>query len=128
MTTVELAQQWLDAKRVEKAAVDARVAVEVELTAVLPHKPEGSQTHKVGAYDVTFIARISRKLDKDMWAIIKPSIPEALRPTKLIEQLDEPGCRWLQKNDPKTWAQIAPAVTAKPSKIGVAVVRKERKD
>ena len=120
-----LAASWLAAKKQEETSRAARIAREEKLVPRLAVKPEGSRTETVGAYKITSTGRITRTLDHTAWARIREQVPEALRPVKIVEQVDDTGCRYLAANEPDIWALCAQAITSTPAKTGVSITKKE---
>ncbi len=117
---------WLDAKRKEQEAKDARVAIEGRIIESLGFlKPEGSQTIKAEGFKVEFKSGFSYKLDPKKWEEVIDLIPDGLRPVKLKIEADEPGCRFLREKEPDLWKIAAQAITATPQKVGVKVSRME---
>lgn len=116
-----LAQGWLDAKRAENQANEARLKIEAELCAALEVRDEGAITHKLDGFKVTLTQPITRKLDATAWAKVKDKCPEAIAPVKVKLEADGPGMKWLAENEPAIWRKIASAFETKPGKIGVKV-------
>ena len=114
---------WLEAKRREDEAIEARRKIEKEITEALDAKTEGSITHKVGDYKVTLTQPIYRKIDMGVWENVKSAIPMEAWPLKMKIEVDDAGCRWLMENRPDLWKLAATAITATPGKIGVKVVQ-----
>jgi hypothetical protein len=113
---------WLEAKRREDEAIEARRKIEQEISQALDAKTEGAVTHRVEPYKVTLTQPIYRKLDTAIWDTIKHDIPADCWPLKMKVEVDDAGCRWLLKERPDLWAIAAKAITATPGKIGVKVV------
>jgi len=114
---------WLEAKRREDEAIQARLQIEKEITTALDSKTEGSITHKVEPYKVTLSQPIYRKIDMGVWESVKSAIPMEAWPLKMKVEVDDTGCRWLMENRPDLWKLAATAITATPGKIGVKVVQ-----
>jgi len=114
---------WLEAKRREDEAIEARRKIEKEITEALDAKTEGSITHKVEPYKVTLTQPIYRKVDMAIWESVKSGIPMEAWPLKMKIEVDDAGCRWLMENRPDLWKLAATAITATPGKIGVKVVQ-----
>jgi hypothetical protein len=117
----ELATEWLQAKKNEQAATAARIAVEEQIIALTGKKDEGAQTHNEGDFKVVVTGKISRKMDWAKWATIKDSIPIALRPVKLKEELDERGVKYLQQNEPAIYELLPLTVTPAKTEVKVEV-------
>ena len=116
-----LCADWLEAKRAETAANKRRIEIEAQLAQCFDVPDEGSKTHKLDGYKITFTQPVSRKVDEAIWDQIKRTVPAALRPVKVKIEADATGCKYLVKNEPEIWARIAPAFETKPGKIGVKV-------
>jgi hypothetical protein len=67
MTDEELAQEWMEAKQVEKSAVESRRQIEDRLLSLIgiPETLEGTQSAEAGAYNIKVTGRMSRKVDTD---------------------------------------------------------------
>jgi len=67
MTDEELAQEWMEAKQVEKSAVESRRQIEDRLLSLIgiPETLEGTQSAEAGAYKIKITGRMSRKVDAD---------------------------------------------------------------
>jgi hypothetical protein len=122
MTLYELCIKLTQAKATEEIAKAHRVAVEEEIVQLCGTRDEGSVTHTASEFKVEITAVINRKMDWTKWADVAGQIPEALRPVKLKEELDVPGVKYLQANEPEIYALLP--ITATPGKTGVKVTRK----
>ena len=116
---------WLEAKRREDEAIEARRKIEQDITEALDAKTEGAITHKVEPYKVTLTQPIYRKIDLAIWETVKHDMPAEAWPIKVKIEVDDAGCKWLAKERPDLWAIAAKAITATPGKIGVKVVADE---
>jgi len=67
MTDEELAREWMEAKQVEKSAVESRRKIEDRLLSLIgiPETLEGTQSAEAGAYKIKITGRMSRKVDTD---------------------------------------------------------------
>jgi len=67
MTDEELAREWMEAKQVEKSAVESRRQIEDRLLSLIgvPETMEGTQSAEAGAYKIKVTGRMSRKVDTD---------------------------------------------------------------
>ena len=67
MTDEELAREWMEAKQVEKSAVESRRKIEDRLLSLIgvPETLEGTQSAEAGAYKIKVTGRMSRKVDTD---------------------------------------------------------------
>lgn len=114
---------WLEAKRREDEAIEARRKIEQDITEALDAKTEGAITHKVEPYKVTLTQPIYRKIDLAIWEYVKHNMPAEAWPIKVKVEVDDAGCKWLAKERPDLWSIAAKAITATPGKIGVKVVK-----
>jgi len=121
MTDLEIVQGIIDAKNAEDAAKKQRIELEEELVNLVGKKDEGSQTHKIGDYKVTITGKLTRSLDKKVWADIEQSIPHALRPVEYKPSLDTKGLKYLEDNEPEVFRTVSSAVTVKPAKTAVSI-------
>jgi len=122
MTNVEqLCADWLAAKRAEREAQVRRYAIEEQISQALDVPGEGSKTHRLDAFKVTLTQPVTRKLDAAAWDKVKSKVPMHLHPVRTKVEADPTGCKYLAKEMPHVWAQIAPAFETKPGKIGVKV-------
>lgn len=130
MTPEGLAAEWLAHKEAENACNKARVAIEEAIIAKLGAKEQGAKTHDLEGFKVTVEGKLTWKLDEDKWSKIKDSVPEDRCPVSYIEvaKLDEKGAKWLRENDKETWGKLAEAITVKPAKTSVKVVKTEAKE
>jgi hypothetical protein len=123
----ELAELWLEVKRSEDATTAYRHMIESALCAKLPIRSEGALTTDLGNVKVTIIDHLNRSIDADKWKAIQSQVPPDLSPVEWVEKpvINAKGCRWLQENKPDLWAICAQAITTKPAKMGVKIVRKD---
>ena len=78
-------------------------------------------TELASGHKVTVTCRINRRVNFKDWAALKADIPEAMRPFKLKEVLDETGLDWLRLNEPDLYAKIARVITASPGKPSFSI-------
>ena len=120
----QLVDRWVDAKRAEAQARDARVGIEEAILEQLPRQDEGTQTVMLDdGRRLTITNKIDRKIDDAAWRAVMDKIPSELRPiTHVLEpKLDLKGLRWCMEHRPDLYAVIATAITAKPAKPGVSL-------
>lgn len=60
-----LYQEWIDAKEAERAAVEARRAIEDQLSAKIGTTEEGSVTFKDAGYSIKYTVKMNRTVDSD---------------------------------------------------------------
>jgi hypothetical protein len=116
-----LAVDWLRAKKDEADANKRRIAVELEMLALIELKPEGATTTEAGMFKVTAETKLTRSIDWEKYDGIREQIPERLRPVKFKRELDATGCKYLENNEPQIYALIAPCITTKPAKTAITV-------
>lgn len=120
----ELVVQWVDAKRAEEVANKRRVDLEAPILALTLEPVEGSETHElVDGSKLTVTAKITRTVDESAWRSIMADIPEQLRPIVFVEvaKLDLKSLRWLMENEPRVYARVAGAITAKRAKTALTL-------
>ena len=123
-TEVEIANELFEAREAEKKANERRVELEEELIAILGQKEEGAQTHEVGDYKVTITGKLIRKIDWDLYdKSIAAKIPESLQPVKVKRELDDSGVKYLANNEPQIYRLLAKALTIKPAKTNVTIIK-----
>jgi len=94
-----------------------------EWLAVAPSKSEGAVLSVGDGYRITTTYGVNRTVDAAALDAIRPQIPAALFEQAITYKpaLVLAGVRFLMNNEPDTWAVLAQAVTAKPSKPAVKV-------
>jgi hypothetical protein len=118
----EAADRWLDWKTEEDWARSCRLKAEKALLKLIPQdKAEGTSTLKQGDYKITLTAKLNRTLDADAYHAIVDQIPVDLRPVRYKAELDLKGIRYLENNEPDTYALIAHCINTKPAKAAVKV-------
>lgn len=113
------------AKDAEHAATAARIAAESDLEHLVPAKPEGSTTTHVPGWKITVTGVINRTVDQEALQAIRSTVPPALF-DQAFRYKAEPitaGLKFLQSNEPATYAVVAQALTARPGKTAVKVER-----
>ncbi len=125
----ELAMQR---EALRQAVADAQAALDANTTAIaelMPGPEAGQKTAKVSDdWKVTVKRELIYKPDANaMRAFCESSTMEDGSPVfpplkvKTVEELDEKGYKWYQKNHPQIWARLATHVTSKPAKVAVEV-------
>lgn len=117
-----LVEQYIDAKAAEDAAKKKRVELEERILALSPAREEGSETTAAGRFKVTTTGKLAYKAD-DLEALrqITAKWDAHLVPLKTTTALDETGCKYLRRERPELWAQLARVVTVAPAKTAVKV-------
>lgn len=113
---------YIAAKRDEDAAKKARLAAEDRILALQPAKEEGALTVEAGGFKVTLTGSLSYSAD-DIEALrnITARWDANLVPLKTSTVLDATGCKYLRRERPELWAQLARVVTVKPAKVSLKV-------
>ena len=118
----EAIHDYIAAKRVEDDAKRRRVAAEDRILALQPAKEEGSITVAAGDWKVTLTGKLGYSCDDlDALRNITARWDANLVPLKHTTVLDDTGCRYLRRERPELWAQLARVVTTKPAKTAVKV-------
>jgi hypothetical protein len=113
---------YIAAKRDEEAAKKTRIAAEERILALQPAREEGSTTVEAGGYKVTLTGALAYKLDDiDTLRNITARWDANLVPLKTKTELDAAGCKFLRRERPDLWAQLARVVTISPAKTSVKV-------
>jgi hypothetical protein len=126
-----IAEDYLAAKKLIKEMqlkVDEYAA---EIIEALGKKDEGSKTHNINGFKVEISQPVTRTADMDELAKIEaalagdPKFPATVIKKKVVTSLDETGVKWYRDNEPAIYARLAAAITAKPGKTAVTIVRTE---
>lgn len=120
----EAVEALVYAKRAEDAAKKTRIEAEERVIALQPAKEEGSTTVEAGGYKVTLTGSLSYSLDADGLEAMRNICAKwdaNLVPLKTKTELDTTGCKYLRRERPELWAQLARVVTVKPAKVSVKV-------
>lgn len=118
-----LVDQLIEAKRDEDAASKKRVEIEERILALAPAAEEGATTTPLAnGMKLTTTGKLSYKAD-DIEALrnVCAKWDASLVPLKTKTELDETGCKYLRRERPELWAQIARVVTIKPAKTAITV-------
>lgn len=113
---------YIAAKRDEEAAKKRRLEAEERILALQPSKEEGALTVEAGGYKVTLTGSLTYSAD-DIEALrnITARWDANLVPLKTTTVLDATGAKYLRRERPDLWAQLARVVTIKPAKVSVKV-------
>ena len=105
MNNEELAQAWIDAKELERQAIERRRAIEDHLSMIfeLPADLDGTKTQKIKKYQVKVVGRLTRKVDSDL-------LQELAAEHGLSDHLAS-LFRWKPEIDMKTWRAADPSIT-----------------
>jgi hypothetical protein len=118
-----LAAELEAAKIAESHAMATRVCAENALLQLCDAKDEGSTTTRGDQYRVVTLGVVNRRFDPAALEAIRASIPADLF-EQVVRYKPEPilaGLRYMQMNEPETYAVLAQALTATPGKTGVRV-------
>lgn len=115
-------EAYIAAKRDEDAAKKRRVEAEERILKLQSAKEEGAITVEAGGYKLTLTGKLSYSID-DLEALrnITAKWDANLVPIKTTYAADETGLKYLRRERPELWQQIARVVTIKPAKTSVAV-------
>ncbi len=113
---------YIAAKRDEDACKKKRIEAEDRIIALSPAKEEGATTVEAGGYKVTVTGAMSYKCDDlDALRNITCRWDQALVPMKTTRSLDATGCKYLRRERPELWAELARVVTIAPAKVSIKV-------
>jgi len=100
-----LYQRWLDAKKLETAAVKDRRELEDSMVKefALPKDLEGTVNHEVGGYKIKMEGRINKKIDSDKLQMLAAEAGLSEHLSSLF--------RWKPEINVKAWDAAADAVT-----------------
>lgn len=128
MSTAELCSDWIDCKRIEKAATDHRREIEDELTRRLEiaETLDGTQRPEVDGYAVKVTGRIDRKVDAE-------KVQELAAEHDLTDELSQ-LFRWKPEINMNMWKSypesitknFSLAITAKPGRPSYTIEAKEQ--
>jgi hypothetical protein len=115
-------QCYIDAKRDEDQAKKRRVNAEERILALQPAKEEGAITVEAGGFKLTLTGKLGYACD-DLNALreITRLWDANLVPIKTAATLDDTGCKYLRRERPDLWRELASVVTVKPAKTAVSV-------
>ena len=127
MKFFELCEALEAAKIEEEAAKQKRIDAENALLPFLAEKDEGSVTHRADGWKVTVTYGMNRSVDQAAVDAVRAAMPVALFENAFRPKWDLSitGLRYLQNNEPETYAIAAQAITAKPAKPSVCLERVE---
>ena len=100
-----LYQRWLDAKKLEAAAVTERRQLEDQMAAefALPKDLDGTVNHQVDGYKIKMEGRINKKIDADKLQMLAAEAGLSEHLSSLF--------RWKPEINSKAWGAAAEAVT-----------------
>ena len=100
-----LYQRWLDAKKLEAAAVTERRQLEDQMSAefALPKDLDGTVNHQVDGYKIKMEGRINKKIDADKLQMLAAEAGLSEHLSSLF--------RWKPEIHAKAWNAAADAVT-----------------
>lgn len=120
-----LAEAFALAKAEEARAIELRRDLAAQIQAATGHTAEGQKTYDAGDWKVSVKAPLIRSMNWDAWETVKGNIPRELWPVEMKPSLDEKGVKWLESNDPQTYAALSAALIVKPGAVSVSVTPKE---
>jgi hypothetical protein len=122
--------EWLFAKEQIAIWTAKRDSLSEPIIEFFGQESEGSKTHNMPqtgsglVWKIGIKAAINRKADLAAIQTIvglSPEFPDELMPIESKLELDETGCKWLEKNRSDLYALIAAVITKTPGKTGVTV-------
>ena len=121
----QLCAAWKEIKDAERAATARRHEIEAAMVDLLDVPEEGTATAIAGEYKATATARLTRKLDTDMWEDIKDEIPTHLWPIRTKLEIDTKKLRIIEESSRDMYRLVSRAINSKPAKVGMKVVINE---
>jgi len=125
----QLAEEWMEAKRVEQRAIANRRSIEDRLisTLAVPENLDGTTTAKPHGFTIKITGRIDRKVDAD-------KLQELAREHGLTDHLSS-LFRWKPEINMAVWKATAPditgpladAITAKPGRPSFSITEEQEK-
>ena len=103
---MNLYQRWIDAKELEKSAMDLRRALEDELVAELgiPKTLDGTQNIEADGYKVKVVGRLERKVNSDKLQDLAAEFGLTQHLSSLF--------RWKPEVNATAWKSADPLITA----------------
>lgn len=119
----DLVEAYVQAKKAEDAAKKHRIELEDRILALAPAREEGSETTTLNnGFKLTTTGKLSYKADDlDALSEITRGWDANLVPIKTTKALDETGAKYLRRERPELWKQIAGVVTVAPAKTALKV-------
>lgn len=122
-STEQLAEMWLDAKRLEMQAIEKRIVIEKSIIDRVGFREEGSKTTTLdNGVKITITGKLTYKAAD--FAAFKKACQQLDRefiPIKVVESVDETGVKWMRANAPQAYCLIADTLTITPAKTSVSV-------
>lgn len=114
-----LSHLWIQVKRAENAAIEARRSLDEQIAALINGKDEGSQSEKIDGLKVTVTRSVTRKVDGEAlqraWAGLDPRLQHAFR------WKPDVNVTAMRQLDAALMSQFASFVTTAPSKPTIKV-------
>jgi len=123
-TELELAlKEYCVAKENEDYAKERRYAAEAKILNLVDKRSEGQVSELCGPYKVVTKYKINRTIDAKKWEQIKgnlhPDIANHIvdyKPALVLK-----GYRWIEENDPQSFAELQKAITSSAAKPSISV-------
>lgn len=80
-----------------------------------------SKSIEVEACKVTVNKPIDHSFDLEKWRKIKSSIDKALRPERIITELDERAYQFLEENEKEVFVEVSRSVISTPGKVEITI-------
>ena len=125
MTT--LYQRWLDAKKLETAAVKDRRDLEDSMVKefALPKNFEGTVNQEDGGYKIKMEGKINRKVDSDKLQMLAAEAGLSDHLATLFRWKPEINMDVWKSTDESITKPLADAITAKPGRASFKIITKE---
>ena len=127
MNTVQLYDEWMRLKDMERSVAEQRRGIEDELIAA--HKidvtQEGTETINDDQYQIKFVRKLTRKVDAEVakQIAIENGLDDQL--ARIFRWRADIDAKNWQATDPALTSPFLPAITTKPARPTVAVTIKE---
>jgi len=118
---MELGHLYLEAKKAENAAREARLKIEQKLVAQINLKDEGTTTVKAEDLTISVNTGYTRKLDSKIVEANWKRLPNAERLLRRKYELEAKEFKYLQENEPDSLDALYAAMTTTPKKPSLTV-------
>ena len=121
---IALAEAWTEAKKAERAANAARIAIEEDIIAITGANEDSRETHYLpDGLKVIVVGKLTYR--GDLAEIVEQTAdwPDQFKIVRTKLELDEPKIRKIRAVNPSLWKRIAEYIETKPAKTGILIER-----
>lgn len=124
---MSLPEQWLEAKEIERMAIERRREIEDKLTSLfgVAETDEGTKNFEQDGYHVKLTMRHNRKVDADLVQEIAATIGVTNLLPKLYRWKPEINVAEMKKQSAEIQNALAGAVTVTPGRPSYSIEKKE---